>query len=268
MTVPRRAWLVVGVLLLAGCARTDGAAAPPGSAPPSQQELSGITGDWVLVDGTSGGNRIQLPQRGQGTLRADATRVSGMAFCNGFGAQYRLEGDSLLLTGLASTLMGCLDEDRTAAEGAYLGVLGAEGTRVTRTAGSLTLENATGVLHFRPQPAVPAAALVGTRWVLESLIDGTTASSTVGEPALLRLEQDGTFTASTGCRPLSGRWTASGDTVHLDYEVSAIACADAVARQDQRVLDVLGAGFGATVDGDRLTLTGDAALGLTYRTKP
>jgi heat shock protein HslJ len=258
----RRVWLVVAGLLLAACAAPAGAGGPPPAGTPS------IAGNWELVDGTSGSTPIRLPQRGRGTLSADATRVTGTAFCNGYGARYRLEGDRLRLTDLASTAMGCLDDDRTAAEGAFLDVLGAGGIRVTRTAGSLTLTNAKGVLHFRPQIPVPAAALVDTRWVLESLVDRATASSTVGEPALLTLAQDGTVSASTGCRALSGRWTASGDTVRLDYQVSMITCPDEVAQQDQHVLNVLGGSFRAAVDGDRLTLTGDDALGLVYRAQP
>lgn len=70
-------------------------------------------------------------------------------------------------------------------------------------------------LRFTPVQPVPESELSGTRWVLETLLDGETAASTLGEPAVLRLREDGTFEGSTGCRTLTGTWTPSGDGVQF-----------------------------------------------------
>jgi heat shock protein HslJ len=234
-----------------------------GEDPPVVSE--GIVGDWELVDGTLDGEPFPFPHAGRGTLSADDRRIGGTAFCNGYGSPYRLDGDRLRLDELGQTLMACVDGDRMAAEAAFMGVLGAEGTRFTRTAESLTLENDRGSLVFRPQTPVPTADLVGTRWVLDTLVDGEGASSTVGEPAVLQLADDGTFTAGTGSRTLSGRWQASGDTVMLDYGWAGPACPPDVDAQEQHVIAVLGNGFRAEIDGDRLTVSSSNGPGLVYR---
>ena len=255
---PRSA-LLAAVLLLAGCAQPGGGSGGP---PPGEPD---IAGDWEFVDGTVDGGPFPVPRAGRGTLSADGRTLSGTAFCNGYGGRYRLDGDRLRTEDVAQTLMACVDPVRMAAEVAFMNVLTADGTRVSRTPHELVLENDRGVLRFRPQTPVPTAELVGTRWVLDSLITGETASTTVGEPAVLRLADDGTFTASTGCRPLSGTWRTSGDTVHLDYEWPEASCPPDVEAQEQHVVAALGSGFQAAVEGDRLTVTGRDGLGAVYR---
>jgi heat shock protein HslJ len=257
---PRAALLAAG-LVLAGCAQPGGGPGVPAS-PPDRPD---IAGDWEFVGGTVDGAPFPVPRAGRGTLSADGRQVTGTAFCNGYGGRYRLDGDSLLTEDVAQTLMACVDPVRMAAEAAFMNVLTAGGTRVSRTPHELVLENDRGLLRFRPQTPVPTAELVGTRWLLESLIAGETASSTVGEPAVLRLADDGTFTASTGCRPISGTWRASGDTVHLDYEWPEASCPPDVEAQEQHVVAALGGGFQASVEGDRLTVTGRDGLGAVYR---
>jgi heat shock protein HslJ len=237
----------------------------PPVAPGGEQ---GIGGDWELVDGTSGGRPLPAPPTGRATLSAHGDQLTGMAFCNGFGGQYRLDGDRLVVDNLAQTDMACLGPGLMEGEAAFMGVLNASGTRFTRTAGELVLENVTGRLRFRPQTPVPTAELVGTRWVLDTLIDGQVASSTVGSRAELQLSDDATFTAGTGCRTLSGSWRAAGDTVYLDYEWPEAPCPRAVATQEQQIIGVLGNGFQTKVDGDRLTLTGTrGGLALGYRAR-
>jgi heat shock protein HslJ len=235
----------------------------PPVAPGGEQ---GIGGDWELVDGMSGGRPLPAPPAGRATLSAHGNQLTGTAFCTGFGGRYRLDGERVVIDDLAQTDMACLDPGVMEGEAAFMGVLNASGTRFTRTAGELVLENGTGRLRFRPQTPVPTAQLVGTRWVLDTLIDGQVASSTVGARAELQLSDDATFTAGTGCRRLSGTWRTAGDTVYLDYEWPAAGCQRDVERQEQQVIAVLGTGFQATVDGDRLTLTSSrGGLALGYR---
>jgi heat shock protein HslJ len=231
-------------------------------APPVSQD---ILGDWELVEGTSEGRPLPTPRTGRATLSANDRQVTGTAFCNGYGGGYRLDGDRLLLQDVASTSMACLDPVLMQGESAFLTVLTAEGTSFTRTADELVLENPAGRLRFQAQTPVPTAELVGTRWVLDTLIDGETASSTVGEPATLELAGDGTFTASTGCRPLSGTWRAIGDTVYLDYQWPEASCAPDVEAQEQQIIGTLGNGFRAVVEEQRLTATGRDGRGLGYR---
>jgi heat shock protein HslJ len=222
-----------------------------------------LIGDWDFVDGTSGGAAIPQPPGRRATLSADGHRVTGTAFCNGYGGSYRVDGATMHVEDVAQTEMACLDA--MDAEAAFLTVLTAGDLRVSVSGDDLTLENDQGTLRFSRQTPVPTAALVGTRWVLDTLVDGEVASSTVGKPAVLELADDGTFTAGTGCRDLSGRWQASGDTVTLDYEWPEASCPAAVEAQEQHVIAALGNGFRAEIHGDRLTVTGGAGQGLVYR---
>ena len=120
-------------------------------------------------------------------------------------------------------------------------------------------------------PPVPEAELVGTRWVLETIAQGGTATAAVGE-AVLELREDGTATFSTGCPTMNGTWTTSGDTVLLaDLAFEPIPCPPpATPEQDSLVTQTLSGGFQVTIDGDVLTVTnvdtrGGHSVTLVYR---
>ena len=122
-------------------------------------------------------------------------------------------------------------------------------------------------LTFDRLPPVPVAALIGTDWALESLISGDAVSSVAGEPATLRLEADGTFNGSTGCRTFKGRWVeANGGITPTDLGMEG-ECPPELAEQDRHVVGVL-EGFRVSIDGDALTLTGERGEGLSYRAVP
>ena len=114
---------------------------------------------------------------------------------------------------------------------AFHGVLNGAGLSVTVDAMELVLTSDAGELRFTPVPPVPEAELVGTRWVLETVAQGGTASAAVGEPAVLELREDGTATFSTGCQTMTGTWTTHGDSVILaDHAYDPIRCPPAVGR--------------------------------------
>ncbi|MGY2129875.1 META domain-containing protein [Blastococcus sp. SYSU DS0617] len=248
--------LLPGVLALAACgpdAVAGGAAAD-------------VEGEWQLTGGTAGGTELPAPPGPRATLELAGDEARGTAFCNRWFATVRLEGDALSLEGIGRTEMGC-EPEVMAAESAYVAALAAVDTR-TVDGDELVLTGDDVELRFRPVPAVPDSPLVGTSWVLESLVDGETASSVLGEP-LLELAPDGTATGTTGCTAWASTWRRSGDVLALD-PLPGIGCdADApLAAQDGHVTAVLEAGPGVAVDGDRLILTADDGRGLVYRARP
>jgi heat shock protein HslJ len=194
--------------------------------------------------------------------------VSGTAFCNGFGGTYRLDGDRLDLGDIASTLIGCTG-DVGAAELAFHGVLNGPGLSLAVDSMELVLSSDAGELRFSRVPPVLVADLVGTRWVLETVAQGGTASAAVGDP-VLELREDGTATFSTGCPTMNGTWTTRGDTVVLaDLAYEPIPCPPDPTEQDSLVTQTLSGGFQVSVDGDALTVTdadnlGAPAVTLTY----
>jgi heat shock protein HslJ len=239
------------VLLLAGCA--GGAGAQPD-----------VAGEWELVQFSRDGAVVPAPVGGRATLTVADGQLSGTSFCNSYSGSYRLDGDALTVSELGGTEIGCA-ADLMDAEAAYLAALGSADQAATAD-GYLVLSGDDAELRFRPVPEVSASELTGTRWILETLLDGDVASSTTGLPAVLELVDDGTFTASTGCRDLAGGWSLDGDVVRVtDVTPDEATCDRDVAAQDQQVTAVLSDDFQAAVTEDSLAVTGAGGLGLVYR---
>jgi heat shock protein HslJ len=245
-----RAALLLAALLLAGCAAGADAA-------------DDVRGEWELAEGTADGAALPLPAGRGATLRLADGQADGTSFCNQYSATYSLDGDAVAFEGLGGTELGC-EPDVMAAETAYLRSLAAVDTVVVED-GGLVLRGDGVELRFTPVVPVPDSPLEGTRWLLETVVEGETASSTVGEPALLELRPDGTFSASTGCRTLAGTWRPADDSLVLSvHPYDTFGCPAPVDRQDRQVLDLLGGRPTVEITEDRLTLTGDGR-GLVYR---
>lgn len=251
------------VLLVAGCARlTPGAGGSASPQPSDGGTGTGIVGDWILTRATHGGAPISVPDGWQVTLRfTDDGEVGGQA-CNHYGGTYDFDAGRITLSAMSMTEMAC-EDPMMDVEAAYHAAL-AEITGAERQGDRLTLRGDAVELVYELRPEVPDAALEGTSWMLESLIQGDAVASVQGEPALV-LQADGTFTGSTGCRDISGDFTVDGAAVTLGSIVTTDqACEAALEAQDRFVLDVLEGGFTVAIDGNHLTLTASDGNGLDY----
>ena len=217
----------------------------------SADELAGV---WALREGTSGGAEIPIPDQARATIEFAGQHVGGTSFCNAYGGSYRWDGESLELEDLAATLVLCLGEVGEA-ETAYLAVLNGAGLEASVVGGELLLTSSSGQLRFHRLPPVPVDELIGVRWVLESLRRADVDSPAVGEQVVLELADDGTATFSTGCQTMTGTWTTSGDSVHLEgHTYDPTGCPADVADQDSLLTQTLSGGFQVSVDGERLTV--------------
>ncbi len=244
--------LLAGLLALAACG-TDSASDGPD-----------VTGEWQLASMTTLGADLTFPPGATATLALTGGKANGAAFCNRFSASYELDGSSLSISDISSTEMGC-EPDVMAAESTYLAALDAVDTALPDAA-DLLLTGPGVELRFSPVPAVPDSPLEGTRWLLESLVDGETASSTLGDPAVLLLGTDRRAEATTGCRALTATWLLEDDALVLDDLLPDGAdCPPDLARQDAHVTGVLQAGPAVELRADRLTLTAPDGRGLVYR---
>lgn len=250
--MPRTLLVLAAALLVAGCAERGGSAA-----------ATDVVGAWFLTEGSADGEPLPLPPGAHATLDVDAETLGGRSFCNHYSSTYRRDGDTLAVDGLGGTEMAC-EPAVMAAEAAYLSALGRADT-VARDGGDLVLTGDGVRLRFSPVPPVPDRSLAGTRWVLETLVEGETASSTLGEPAVLLLDADRRASASTGCRSVTGTWLLEDGALVIDDLLVSGDCPAEVARQDEHVTAVLASVSTAEVEEDRLTLTAPDGRGLVYR---
>jgi heat shock protein HslJ len=223
-----------------------------------------IEGSWQLGSGTLDGAPIPMVDGFPITLTVDGESVGGTAACNGYGGSYTVDDDGIAFSEFGATAMACIPEETMASEGAYLEAL-TRATSVTSTADTLTLTGEGVELVFSELAPVLTADLTNTVWVLESLIEGNSASSVGGERATLELFTDGSMLGSTGCRSLHGRYVVRGAEVVINELAAEGECTDELRAQDSLVVGVLGDGFRARVEGGILTLTKAGNLGLTYR---
>ncbi|NEE00620.1 META domain-containing protein [Phytoactinopolyspora halotolerans] len=256
-------------VLLMACGDDGGGpvATSDGSGSGADADDVAIDGTWELVEGNGPGGPLEVVDGYPVTLTI-GDEVGGRSACNHYGAELTRDGASVSFGVSHMTEMACMPEVMDL-ESAYF-----EALEDVRTAGlesdMLVLAGPSSELRFEAVPEVPVAQVVGTDWVLESLVDGVggdaTVSSVAGEPALLRLEEDGTFTGSTGCREMSGDYVVSnGQIAPVELTMDDRECPDELRDQDDHVVSVM-EGFQASVDGDTLTLVSQGGRGLVYRT--
>ena len=219
-------------------------------------------GTSVLSEGTVDGEVLTVPSGHRVSLTFTGTDASGTAACNAYGARVKQDGDRLTFGELGATAVGCAPAVM-AAEDRYLAGL-ARVTAAARDNGLLTLTGPDTSLVFEREPVVDQDAIVGRTWTLETLTDGAASRAAQGRRATLLLRTDGTLTGGTGCRALSGTYTVHGDEILFPDFAADGSCPTGLRDQDDHVIDVLGDGFRATVDGQRLTVTSDRGRGLSY----
>ncbi len=237
------------------------AGADNGSAPPG---LDGHTfvSTRVLVDGRE---RALVPGT-QLRLEFRAGRIGASAGCNQLGGEYRLEGDVLVVRNAAVTEMGC-DPARHAQDEWLFGILG-RGPVISFDDAELALMVDTTVIAMVEHQLVePDLALVGTDWLLTSILSGDVVSSVpAGVVARLRFGNDGRVTVETGCNAGGGSYRLDGDRIVFgELALTKRACTGAAGEVEQAVLAVLGAGAVAYgIDGPTLRLVAGSA-GLDFR---
>jgi heat shock protein HslJ len=250
MIRPRIGSILAAATLLVACDWLPGAGEPD------------IEGEWRLEQGTYDGQPIAVVADHPITLRIEGGQAGGTSGCNQYGGEVGLDGWSIRIGPVSMTEMAC-DEPVMAAEGMYVAAL----TDVTTVehSRSLVLTGPNSELRYSIVVPEPDAALVGTTWVLDTLISGDAASSIGGERATLTLDDQGGLEGTTGCRAFRAAYQADGASVRVtDLDVDDVICTEAISRQDRSVLAVIESGFQVAIEGRRLTLTaGDQGLGYT-----
>lgn len=255
--------------LLVACGESDtpdrGGDSPP---PPSGPDVD-AKGLWTLESGHSPSGEIEVPDGTRITMEVLDDEIRGSAGCNSYGIGITIEGDTFASGGPALTTEIACPPEIARVEERFIEAID-ESDTIARSRRTLTLTGPDTELVFRLVPPIDPKPLTGTTWVLDTLVDGDLASSTLAsaDAARLVLNDDGTLEGTTGCRSFTGGWEVSGDVVSVTSMVFEGDCRTA-AEQDSHVVSVLGGGFRAERDADRLTLTAEKEddLGLVYRAR-
>lgn len=262
--MPKLAAALAALVLTVACAESE--PSEPNPAPPASDDVV-ADGVWTLESGHSASGEIGIGLGHDITLEITGDKARGSAGCNAYGGGVSIDGSSFDAGEFAMSEIACPPRVEEA-EQRYLDAMEAAET-IDVSGKTLTLTGPEAHLVFRRVPPIDTKPLTKTAWVLESLVDGDSVSSTVAgaKPAHLELSRDGTFDGTTGCRRFTGSWTTSGDVVRITQMVFSGTCKKA-DEQDAHVAAVIATGFRANVTGDRLELTSDKDdLGLVYRAR-
>jgi heat shock protein HslJ len=254
------------LLVLAGCGERAAGAGGPGV--PSADPLRGRT--FIATAVTEDGRPRELaPDTELSVQFTDDGRLIAQAGCNQMQGEVDTSGGTLSFAeGLSVTEMGC-DQARHEQDTFVADVLTATpaweltGDRFTITAG-------TTVFDMAPREVVrPDQELVGTTWLLDTLVDGQAASSTTAGAPAVTLVFDGTkVVADTGCNGVTAEYTVAGDVLTFTQgAMTRMMCAPEIMRGETAAVDVLQGEVEYDITADRLTLTHPSGKGLQLRAR-
>ena len=199
---------------------------------------------------------------------ADGHRLGAQAGCNHMGGPASFEGGRLVVNDMATTEMGC-DPPRHAQDEWLARFLTSKPTW-DRSGSTLTLDNGTVriVLEDR-EVADPDRPLRGTKWVVDTIVDGDAASSVpAGVEAYLTFEDDKRFRGNTGCNGMGGNSVvneAKSTITFSEVITTKMACDDDRMRVERAVLATLDGDVAYQIDADVLRLDGPGGHGLRLR---
>jgi heat shock protein HslJ len=194
--------------------------------------------------------------------------VNAYAGCNQLTGTGRVSGGRLIIGQLRQTLIGCdpqrMDQDQWLA--GFLMArprwhLAGNRLQLTSDAAQLTLTDL-GTAGF-------TRGLAGTRWVVEAVITGRTASSVAAHSdAHLMFDGTGHISGSDGCAPITGTAVIGNAAVTIALAPPTQTCPSPDATADAAVRAILSGTVGYDIRADTLTLTGPDGHRLLLRARP
>lgn len=255
---------VLLLLVLAGCGRQGAASEQPPASQPDP--LRGKT--FVAMAVTEDGKPRQLaPQTELSVEFTDDGRMIAQAGCNIM--QGRVDPADGTLTvdgGLSMTEMGC-DKPRHDQDQFVAGVLSAN-PKWELTDGRLTIRTGTTVFDMAAEDET-TRDLKGTTWVLDTLVEGQTASSMpAGAPEVTLVFDGKKVVAETQCNGYTAEYVVAGDTITFTPGASTLmACAPEIMQGEKAVADALRDEVTYEIAADRLTFTHPSGKGIGLHAK-
>ena len=253
--------LLIVVVLLAAAACGGRSPDSPGGGSGSGSSGTRPVGTWVVTSVTDHGRPRPLVDGTEIRFRFDRDRVTITAGCNTMSGTYTFAGNRLTISSLATTEMGCA-EPRMAQDAWVSGLF--TGPVQFSTGKDAAIVSGSTVLALADRRVVsPDASLVGTRWLLDSVSHGDTASSVPqGIVASVVFAGDGTVRVSDGLNDGSGPVSVVGDRIRFgDLSWTAVGCTDGSCSVGE-VSDVFTGTATFAIEEKTLTITnGDLSLG-------
>ncbi|MFI7597465.1 META domain-containing protein [Actinoplanes sp. NPDC049681] len=246
---------VVAIMAMAGCGGQGDAAAPS----PSGSELA----DRTFVSADDPGARLVAGTRVRLTFRPGTLAAEGG--CNHLTGKLAVEGDRLVVTDVGGTLMACSPE--LMEQDAWLTAFLQARPHWEFDAGTLVLSTGTDRLRLVDvRSAEPDQPLSGPRWSLESLLEGSAASSLPAGADVHLTFRDGRVTGATGCTEFSGAASVGEDAISFSpLTTRARKCAQPLHALDEAVRSRLADQVSYRITGDTLVLTGADGRGMELR---
>lgn len=260
-TTTTLALLPVLLVALAACGdqgKTDGGLKAGGD------DLDGIT--YVVTGVTEDGRARPLVRDTEIRLRFADGQLGLSAGCNTMGGAYRLEGSSLTVEPLSMTEMGC-DQPRMEQD-AWVAGLFESPVQLTTGPDAAIISGGTVLSIADRETVSPDVPLVGTKWLLDTMIEGTGpdgAASSVPGDAVAYLEfREGKAFVYDSCNRGSGPAEVTGDAIVFGDRAQTLrGCKGDGRDQVQRAFsEVLAGETTFTIEEKSLRITGgDRALG-------
>lgn len=266
---------VLTALLATGCGARGGSVEPggqPGDIPTEPTESAepggrlALLGEYVATAVTTAGQPKALADGTTLSLRfTDDSRLLANAGCNLLSGPVDLLGGRVEVRELSMTEMGC-DQPRHAQDEWLSAFLSAKPT--WRADGeTIVLTGADSEITLaRKAPR----QLVGTRWVVDTVIDGQVAGSTPqGSKAFLIFDANGTVQVGAGCNTGSATYTSTADTITVQPPIlTMMACTPEIMAVERAVIAVLDGDVAYRLDSEKLTLTASNGKGIALRAEP
>ncbi|MFE3052238.1 META domain-containing protein [Nocardia sp. NPDC059239] len=241
-----RLWVLLALTAVtaAGCSSNGGV----NDIPPAS--LMGRSFVSTAVAGTP------IPGGGPLTLAFADGRISATSGCNTATGPVDLQGNTIQVGEMATTLMAC-PGDLAGADGWQDGLLRSQPTW-TLAGDTLTVKgNGSTVTMLDRKAAHPDKPLIDTPWIVTALLspDAEVHSATLDEvrPALT-ITPDGEVSGSAGCNSMTGTAQIDDGTVTFQIATTRMTCDPQVMEVEQQVLQALDGKTKATIDSNELTI--------------
>ncbi|MEV7294395.1 META domain-containing protein [Streptomyces microflavus] len=261
---------VLALLTLAACGTESGSGSGSGDGSDTVQSDVPVTGvAWSVDSLTVGGKKTGAPEGSRLEIDPKGRAKAGFG-CNHISADARVEGDRITFGKPVSTQMAC-DETTEKAEKAALAAMDGEVTaKLSGEKLTLTTEGGDTIALSEEKPA----GLVGTRWAVNTLLSGETATTVPADLPKERVPhltfgEDGTVHGNSGCNSFHGKAAVKGSTIDFGPPAGTRKmCPEAEMEVERAVLAALDGPATYTIKGSTLTVTSKDGKGIGATAAP